>query len=99
MGCFATIRTEEMTKSLLALAALAATVLPATAQQPSYPGLPGVRVQEPVATREASRAPVGEPEERRPVTSRPGTYRIGNWDVHVSGYVAVQTGFTTRKDD
>lgn len=42
---------------------------------------------------------IGEPEDGVPVGSTPGSYKVGNWDVTISGSVSYQIGFGGYRHD
>ena len=66
----------------LILAAAATTTLPASADDNQ--SLPGVKQPEPIV-----QAPQPEPDEQ---PGTPGTFKVGNFDVKVSGSVTVDIG-------
>ncbi len=84
---------------LVAIALISiACVAKAGADERPYTGLPGVERPTPIVTDRNIDAPTGEPE-NDPHAGEPGTFRVGDWDVRVSGHVAVEVRTSTVRSD
>lgn len=77
-----------MKSTLAAALAFLAAAFPASAEErPAASGLPGVSTDLPTALPEA------EPQAEAPEPGSPTHFRVGDWDVRVSGSVSYTIGF------
>ncbi|MEQ8400364.1 MAG: hypothetical protein RH978_05085 [Roseitalea porphyridii] len=58
-------------------------------------GLPGVERPQGAG---ATDAPLPEPDERLPVGSTPGSFKVGDWDVTISGSISYEIGTGGYRD-
>jgi hypothetical protein len=83
---------------LLAPLLLGIAAAPAIAGDTGYPGLPGVERPQPIVAEPEAVTPEGEPDQQ-PAPGQTGDFRVGDWDVRISGHVAVEVRTSTVRRD
>ena len=92
-----TIHPQAMNRIVQTLIALALLAVPASAggRKPPSDDLPGVDRS---AGTSAVGAPRPEPADGLPAGSRPGSFRVGDWDITISGSISYEIGTGRPRD-